>query len=108
MEKVKIVGVFQKTSKNNKTYYEIQLQDGRKGTSWDAEFQNNVNKEVAIDVTSNKKGDITYLNFALVKESASSGGNTALRLECLKLALAYVNDGNPFTMADSYYEWVIK
>jgi hypothetical protein len=64
MEKVKILSVVGATSKNGKSYFKISLDDGRKGTSFNAKFLELKGHEANIEVV--KNGD--YLNMDIPKE----------------------------------------
>lgn len=64
MEKVKILSVVGATSKTGKTYFKISLDDGRKGTSFNAKFLELIGHEVNLDIT--KNGD--YINMDIPKE----------------------------------------
>lgn len=112
MEKVNIVNVSSRTvtarGKNTKVY-DIQLSDGRKGSSFDEKFLTLQGKESNIDVVQNG----TYLNFFIPKEEEAPV-QTHSPSESIKLALAIAVLSNPaydpdkaIDIADKLYKWII-
>ena len=106
MEKVQIVNVEEKTGKTGKHYYQIQLGDGRKGSSFNPKFLEVKGKEIDIEVVQNG----AYLNFDLPK------GEAALpQKENIKLGIAVAVLSNPgldfekgLEICEKYYQWVIS
>lgn len=107
MEKVTIVDVVGATSKNGKTYYKLSLDDGRKGTSFNAAFL--ALKGKTVDVILEKNGE--YNNFDLPKEEKKSEGashSDNIKLEIAKAVLSNpsIPSGDFVLVCNDIYNWV--
>lgn len=70
----KIKSVTKKDLSSGKTVYQVILEDGQQGSSWDAEFEAADGKELDFDIAPNQKNS-QYLDFKIKK--ASKGFNNA-------------------------------
>jgi hypothetical protein len=114
MERVKILSVVGATAKNGKTYYKIQLEDGRKINDFNEKFLQLAGKEANVEIT--KEGD--YLKIKLVEEEKKTdpkvGDMQYIKLEIAKAVGSHVMSvpGNSFedtiAMCDCIYKWVIS
>jgi len=107
----KIKTVTAKALASGKTVYQVLLEDGQQGSSWDEEFAAADGKELEFDITPNQKNS-QYLDFRIKK--AAKGFNTAprnYRPDALLAAATFcaprdLKGADVIKLAEAFHTWI--
>lgn len=113
----KVKTVTPKVLQSGKTVYQIVLEDGTQGSSWDAEFKDAEGKALDFDIV--QKEGSQYKDFKIKKAKGfGPGAPRNYKPEALSSAVAWLkgttdpNTGQPYTketvikLADFFHAWI--